>query len=392
MPWSTALRTRWVSGSLTASRIVLSSSVSRPSISRRTGLPQAAPRSRTTRGSLVQRLSIGCMRVFMTTSCSSLVMRFSRADARTSVASPAVAAWATIWLRVRTSSPTRRISESSRSTSTRMLPSATERRSAWTSSASDTSPGVVEPWLTRISPIGRGSPTSCAVMARRRSSPVAPPCSTMTSPTGGDDGVAGGRCCCSAGAAAPPCCSRIRVAISSLWSASPSRPVASIAASRERMASTIVSSAPVISAVSRSSPSRSLLSRLSPAWVSASRRPNSRKPVVPLMVWMVRKMAPSSCREVGSCSRATRSLSSWSRFSWLSTRNSATISSRSSNRSSWGGVGRSVSCGGRPRGPGRPRPPRPHGCGRSASPRTSPRRRTGPESRRRRSGWRRSRH
>jgi hypothetical protein len=49
------------------------------------------------------------------------------------------------------------------------------------------------------------------------------------------------------------------------------------------------------------------------------------------MVWIVRKMAPSSCREVGSCSRATRSLSSWSRFSWLSTRNSAMISSRSSN-------------------------------------------------------------
>jgi len=39
-----------------------------------------------------------------------------------------------------------------------MLPSATDRRSPWTSSASDTSPGVVEPWLTRISPIGRGSP------------------------------------------------------------------------------------------------------------------------------------------------------------------------------------------------------------------------------------------
>ena len=38
MPWSTALRTRWVSGSLTASSSVLSSSVSLPSISRRTCL------------------------------------------------------------------------------------------------------------------------------------------------------------------------------------------------------------------------------------------------------------------------------------------------------------------------------------------------------------------
>src|SRR4029453_2936437 len=46
---------------------------------------------------------------------------------------------------------------------------------------------------------------------------------------------------------------------------------------------------------------------------------------------VVRKRAPSGGREVGSCSRAPRSLSSWSRFSWLSTRNSAMISSRSSN-------------------------------------------------------------
>src|SRR4028118_1381909 len=68
MPWSTELRTRWVSGSLTASSSVLSSSVSLPSISRRTVLPTWMPRSRTTRGSLDQMGAIGCSRLFMTPS------------------------------------------------------------------------------------------------------------------------------------------------------------------------------------------------------------------------------------------------------------------------------------------------------------------------------------
>ena len=58
--------------------MVRSSSVSRPSISSRTCLPHAAATSRTRRGSLFQRLPIGCMRVFMIPSCSSVVMRLSR--------------------------------------------------------------------------------------------------------------------------------------------------------------------------------------------------------------------------------------------------------------------------------------------------------------------------
>ena len=60
MPWSTELRTRWVSGSLTASSRVLSSSVSRPSISRRTVLPQlhaeVADDARQLRPDVVDRL------------------------------------------------------------------------------------------------------------------------------------------------------------------------------------------------------------------------------------------------------------------------------------------------------------------------------------------------
>src|SRR5664280_2226086 len=48
MPWPTALRTRCISGSLTASSRARSSSVSPPTTSRWTWVPQAAARSRTT--------------------------------------------------------------------------------------------------------------------------------------------------------------------------------------------------------------------------------------------------------------------------------------------------------------------------------------------------------
>src|SRR3954447_12652980 len=44
------------------------------------------------------------------------------------------------------------------------------------------------------------------------------------------------------------------------------------------------------------------------------------------MVWMARKLPASSSGDWGSCSSPTRSRSSWSRFSWLSTKNSAMIS------------------------------------------------------------------
>ncbi len=44
----------------------------------RTRLPHAVARSRTRRGNLLQTLPIGCMRVFMTPSCSSEVTRFRR--------------------------------------------------------------------------------------------------------------------------------------------------------------------------------------------------------------------------------------------------------------------------------------------------------------------------
>jgi len=70
-----------------ASIMVLSSSVSAPSISRRICFPNEVARSRTTRGSLFQTTPMGCMRVFMTPSCSSVVMRFRRCDVAFSVES-----------------------------------------------------------------------------------------------------------------------------------------------------------------------------------------------------------------------------------------------------------------------------------------------------------------
>ena len=59
MPWSTELRTRWVSGSLIASMMVLSSSVSLPSISMLTSLPQPSATSRTVRGKLAPDVADG---------------------------------------------------------------------------------------------------------------------------------------------------------------------------------------------------------------------------------------------------------------------------------------------------------------------------------------------
>ena len=68
----------WVSGSLIRSSTWRSSSVSAPCISSSICLPSSPDRSRTMRGSFCQALPIGCMRVFMTPSCSSAVTLESR--------------------------------------------------------------------------------------------------------------------------------------------------------------------------------------------------------------------------------------------------------------------------------------------------------------------------
>ena len=121
IPWSTALRTAWVSGSRTASSRLLSSPVSWPSNSIRTCRPQViAARSRTIRGNLLKmmshRLHAG--------------LHHTLAQLRRHTVQPArklgkvlrrPASMRRIWLRVNTSSPTRFIIRFSTSTSMRSV-------------------------------------------------------------------------------------------------------------------------------------------------------------------------------------------------------------------------------------------------------------------------------
>jgi len=76
--WSQQLRIRCVSGSLMASMMVLSSSVPEPVHFEPDLFARAWATSRTRRGNLFQTTPMGCIRVFMTFSCSSVVIRFSR--------------------------------------------------------------------------------------------------------------------------------------------------------------------------------------------------------------------------------------------------------------------------------------------------------------------------
>jgi hypothetical protein len=77
------------------------------------------------RGNFDQTFPIGCIRVFMTLSCSSLVMWLRRCAVALSAASEfCVVCWST-WLRASTSSPTSVIRLSRRPTSTRIDASAT---------------------------------------------------------------------------------------------------------------------------------------------------------------------------------------------------------------------------------------------------------------------------
>ena len=69
MPWSTALRIMWISGSNSCSITVLSTSVVSPLMSRRTFLPVSTARSRTSRGMRANTDLTGWVRMAMTPSC-----------------------------------------------------------------------------------------------------------------------------------------------------------------------------------------------------------------------------------------------------------------------------------------------------------------------------------
>ena len=134
-PWSAELRTMWVRGSLIRSSTWRSSSVSAPCISSSICLPSSPERSRTMRGSFCQALPIGCIRVFMTPSCSSAVTLESRCSGTLNSVSSLRLEISSSWLRVRTSSETMVMRCSSVSTLTRIDWLATLSASATSPSA-----------------------------------------------------------------------------------------------------------------------------------------------------------------------------------------------------------------------------------------------------------------
>lgn len=125
MPWSTQLRTRWVSGSPIRSITVLSSSVASPSTSIWTRLPVDASSSRTMRGTRLNTDFTGCARIAIALSCSSRVS-WSRSASSSTAARPLETSRCDSIDWVMTSSPTRSTSRSSFSRSTRIVaPAAT---------------------------------------------------------------------------------------------------------------------------------------------------------------------------------------------------------------------------------------------------------------------------
>ena len=90
-----------VNGSLIRSSTWRSSSVSAPCISSSICLPSSPERSRTMRGSFCQALPIGCIRVFMTPSCSSAVTLDSRCSGTLNSVSSLRREISRSWLRVK---------------------------------------------------------------------------------------------------------------------------------------------------------------------------------------------------------------------------------------------------------------------------------------------------
>ena len=342
MPWSTALRTRWVKGSLTASSTERSSSVSPPSSVSVTSLPNCFARSLTTRGCFDHSWSTGCMRVFITSSCSSLTMRLSRCRVRPpSASSPE---WEMSWLRASTSSPTWRMRVSSRSTSTRTVRSAAAKlarasaggvgalvvggcagsaaggatAAAGGAGAADGGAGTAADGAAsgRLGvPAGATAAAGDGAAGSERSAVAA----GLVAAGAGDGDGAGAACAAvswagaafgwgpdaggafSVRAGSPGACSELSRSSSSLRSRpSSSSPAASMRANSALIVSTTSNSTVVREVSSCSTPSRSLLSRFSALWATDSRRPKPRKPVVPLIVCTARKMLLRSSREDGS--------------------------------------------------------------------------------------------
>ncbi len=121
IPWSTALRTRWASGSPSRSRIERSSSSSAPERSTSTRLPVPCATSRARRGRLSSTRWSGVVRRSRTRRRSSPTTRSMRSkpDASCALLAAAVPAALRSWLELRITSPTLERKRSSVSVRTR---------------------------------------------------------------------------------------------------------------------------------------------------------------------------------------------------------------------------------------------------------------------------------
>ena len=305
------------------------------------------------RGSFCQALPIGCMRVFMTPSCSSAVTLESRCSGTLNSLSSWRRTISSSWLRVSTSSETIVIRCSSVSTLTRI---------DWLATLSASLTGGVhfdDGFLCGGRGLRRGR---CGGFGGRRGLGAA---GASVSIGGLAEGAlqlverhfarAQARAPASAATSVPSVISgcfcglrRRRRAVRPLRQAQPrlrsARTMRSSSSIRSR--SLPSGSASVFSSSSRISLRRSMVARISEtaspvtalpsrnrpisvsaACASASRRGSPRKPQVPLMVWTRRKMLSRILALFGSCSNLTSWTSTRSRLSLVSVRNSRRRSS-----------------------------------------------------------------
>ena len=167
-----------VSGSLIRSSTWRSSSVSAPCISSSICLPSSPERSRTMRGSFCQALPMGCIRVFMTPSCSSAVTLESRCNGTLNSVSSLRREISKSWLRVKTSSETMVIRCSRVSTLTRIdwlailspswTSSAAALRAGFFAASAGSAAGAAA--TTFAAGAGAGAATSVSVSRKARSS------------------------------------------------------------------------------------------------------------------------------------------------------------------------------------------------------------------------------
>ena len=328
-----------VNGSLIRSSTWRSSSVSAPCISSSICLPSSPERSRTMRGSFCQALPIGCIRVFMTPSCSSAVTLESRCSGTLNSVSSLRREISRSWLRVSTSSETMVIRCSSVSTLTRIDWLAILSAS-WTSAlgGSGALGGFCLGFLGSLRGFRRGAGAACLATAagaglgagaasvsvsrkaRSRSSSETSPgrsgrsstCSTSVPLHRSSRAAPGGAATTGTGAARrlgrrhawPPSAIACSFSIRSSSVPSGSVSVASRPARISLMRS-IEDRISVTASALTGMPSRNLPIRVSPAWASASSRGRPRKPQVPLMVCTRRKMLSRIFASLGSCSNRT---------------------------------------------------------------------------------------